>query len=138
MDISSPLRRLLQKRKDMSNRVSVKKLLSAVRNLPIEKPAVYPGKRYQTQKEHWIGWLSEYVGPGAYNRKTGTSRDARYAYNHIVDPDMLLWLIEAAGVDENLVSQAKYDSSQGTSMMQQSAIIRRIVPWDVVALALWK
>lgn len=122
----------------MSNSISVKKLLSTVRDLPSDKPSVYPGKWYQTQKEHWIGWLSEYAGPGAYNRKIGTSRDARYVYNHIVDPDMLLWLIEAAGVDEGLVSQAKRDFSQGASMMQQSAIIRRIVPWDIVAMALWK
>ena len=28
----------------------------------------------------------------------GTQRDARFAYNHIVEPKMLLWLIEAAGV----------------------------------------
>jgi hypothetical protein len=50
---------------------------------------------------------------------------------------MLLWLIEAAGVDEDLVSQAKHDFPQGRSMMQQSAIIRRIVPWEIVATALF-
>jgi hypothetical protein len=121
----------------MSNSISIKKFLSAVRNLPSDDPVIDPGKWYRTQKEHWIGWLSEYAGPGAYNRKTNLARDARYAYNHIVEPKMLLWLIEAAGVDEGLVSQAKRDFSQGTSKMQQSAIIRRIVPWEVVAAALW-
>lgn len=25
---------------------------------------------YTSQKEHWLGWLSEYDGPGAYDRKT--------------------------------------------------------------------
>jgi hypothetical protein len=120
----------------VSNNISIKKFLSAVRKLPSDEPVETPGKWYRTQKEHWIGWLSDYSSPGAYNRKTGTSRDARYAYNHIVEPRMLLWLIEAAGVDEGLVSQAKRDFAQGTSMMQQSAIIRHIVPWDVVAMAL--
>jgi hypothetical protein len=121
----------------MSNSVSIKKFLSAISNLPSDEPVTTPGKWYRTQKEHWIGWLNEYAGPGAYNRQTHTARDARYAYNHIVEPRMLLWLIEAAGVDKDLVSQAKRDFSQGTSLMQQSAIIRRIVPWDTVATALW-
>jgi hypothetical protein len=40
----------------------------------------------------------EYDGPGAYGRIAGKQRDARFAYNHIVEPKMLLWLIKAAGV----------------------------------------
>jgi len=121
----------------VSNTISIKKLLAAVRRLPADEPVINPNKWYRTQKEHWIGWLSEYTGPGAYHRKTDTARDARYAYNHIVEPKMLLWLIEAAGVEESLVLQAKHDFSKGTSLMQQSAIIRRIVPWKIVAMALW-
>jgi hypothetical protein len=50
---------------------------------------------------------------------------------------MLLWLIEAAGVNKRLVSAAKREHKNGASMMQQSAIIRRVVPWVVVATALW-
>jgi hypothetical protein len=25
---------------------------------------------YRTQKEHWLGWLREYNGPGYYSRQT--------------------------------------------------------------------
>jgi len=48
------------------------------------------------QKEHWLGWLGAHHGPGAYGRKSNAKRNAMYAYNHIVEFKMLLWLMEAA------------------------------------------
>jgi hypothetical protein len=56
------------------------------------------GVWYKSQKEHLLGWLSEYDGPGFYNRKTWEGRSAKYIYNHIGCPPMLFWLAEAAGV----------------------------------------
>jgi hypothetical protein len=67
--------------------------------------------RYKSQKDHWLGWLSEYDGPGFYGRKTG-SRTAEYAYNHIVCPPMVLWLSEASGVDKSLVPQPSAQRSK--------------------------
>jgi hypothetical protein len=65
------------------------------------------GVWYKTQKEHWLGWLSEYDGPGAYSRKSWSGRSAEYVYNHINCPPMLLWLAEAAGVSKRHVLTAK-------------------------------
>ena len=48
------------------------------------------GVWYITQKEHWLGWLSQYDGPGAYGRKTRSGRSAEFVYNHINCPPMLL------------------------------------------------
>jgi hypothetical protein len=56
----------------------------AIRRLPADDPVVDPKKWYTTQKQHWVGWLGEYQGPGFYGRRTGSRRDAEYAYNHIV------------------------------------------------------
>src|ERR1700680_3404466 len=42
------------------------------------------GVWYRSQQEHWLGWLSEYDGPGAYGRKTSVVRSAEFAYNHVV------------------------------------------------------
>jgi len=42
------------------------------------------GVWYTSQKEHWLGWLSEYNGPGAYDRKIWRGRSAKFAYNHPV------------------------------------------------------
>ena len=92
---------------------------------------------YRTQKEHWLGWLKYYDTTGAYGRLPSRDRDARFAYNHIVEVKMLLWLIRAAGVSPARVQQARR-AVDGVAMLQrQSAAVRRIVPWDVMEAALW-
>jgi hypothetical protein len=58
---------------------------------------------------------------------------ARAVYNRIVEPKMLLYLAEAAGVDAATVARAREAAASATSMMQASGRVRRIVPWDVVA-----
>jgi hypothetical protein len=121
----------------MNDSVSIEALLAAIHTLPADAPVHHPKRWYRTQKEHWIGWLSQYHGPGAYGRKTEIKRDARFAYNHIVEPEMLLWLIDAAGVDRTLVAASRQAAERGTTLMQKSATIRKLVPWEMVAVALW-
>jgi len=50
---------------------------------------------YETQKQHWEGWLREY--DGAYGR-SAWDRTAESVYNHIQCAPMLLWLAEAGGI----------------------------------------
>lgn len=99
----------------------------ALQKLHLKKPTWYA-----SQKEHWIGWLSEYHGPGAYGRK-GRAYDAAFAYNHCCCPPMALWLGEAAGVDKRLVATAarlaKRNSGTFSSMC---ATIRSIIPWEAI------
>jgi hypothetical protein len=116
----------------MSQSVSIADFIRAIQQLPSDPPVENPEKWYKTQKEHWLGWLSEYHGPGAYGRKTSQVRDARFAYNHIVEPKMLLWIIKAAGFDSTAIILAK-----NALMQQQSAAIRRSVPWETLERALW-
>lgn len=111
---------------------SVRALRRAIAILPSDRPQVTPGKWYRSQHEHWLGWLRDYDGPGAYGRHPHAKRDARFAYNHIVEPRMLLWLIQACGVTASKVRAARVATRQARSMMQQSAAIRRLVPWDDV------
>lgn len=59
---------------------------------------------YRNQKEHWLGWLAEYNGPGAYGRKN-SNRDAKFIYNHFQCSPGLLWLAEASGVDRDCCSE---------------------------------
>lgn len=82
----------------MERPISIREFIHKIECLPSDEPVHDPRVWYMTQKEHWLDWLREYDGPGAYGRMAGTQRDARFAYNHIVEPKMLLWLIEAAGV----------------------------------------
>lgn len=115
--------------------VSIRKFLAAVRKLPKDKDVHDPKKWYLTQHQHWIGWLSEYGGPGAYGR-TATKRDAKFAYNDIVEPKMLLYLATAVGVDKKKLASARKAAAIG-SLMQQSGSIRRVIPWEVVAQHMW-
>lgn len=82
----------------MERPISIREFIHKIERLSSDEPVHDPRVWYMTQKEHWLGWLREYDGPGAYGRIAGKQRDARFAYNHIVEPKMLLWLIEAAGV----------------------------------------
>lgn len=117
--------------------VSIAQFIRAIDRLPADPPQPRPGIWYTTQKQHWLGWLGQYNTPGAYGRRPGQNRDAKYAYNHIVCPEMLLWLIRAAGVREDLVAATRAAYDAATNMMQQSGAIRRIVPWAVVYEALF-
>lgn len=122
---------------EMSDSISIAKLIRVIRQLPSDAPRDWPGKWYKTQKQHWLRWLGEYHGPGAYGRRTGMQRDARYAYNHIVEPEMLLWLIEAADIPAGIAAAAKRASRRGTTMQEKSAAIRRHAAWEVLENALW-
>ncbi len=85
-----------------------------------------------TQKEHWLGWLKGYGGPGYYERKNW-NRDAEFVYNHIVCPPMVLWLGEASGISQILVRKAKKAAlSAKPTLPAQSAAIRRVIPWAVI------
>lgn len=117
--------------------ISIAQLIRAIRRLPSDEPHADPSKWYKTQKEHWLGWLSEYDGPGAYGRRSDNKRDAEFAYNHIVEPKMLLRLIEAAGVRSDLVNAARRASTKAGALQAKSAAIRRHVPWEELAGALW-
>lgn len=95
---------------------------------------------YKSQKEHWLGWLKDYDGPGFYKRKTHAGRTAKYIYNHINCSPMLLYLPESLGVSESLVQkafQAVVDANQ-SSMARQCGMIRKVIPYDVVEVELGK
>jgi len=108
--------------------VSVDELIDAIRKLKSEKP----------EKKQWIHWLSEYDEPSYYNRLAGMNRSAEWAYNHLANPEMLLWLIEAAGIKKELVELAKSDCKQITNPNRQSGVIRKHVSWAMLERALWR
>ena len=121
-----------------TRRRSIVDLIRVIETLQADKSVRNPGVWYRTQKEHWLGWLGEYNSPGAYGRKVTRGRDARFAYNHIVEVGMLLYLIDAAGVDADLVREANAQAAHGRTLQSKSAAVRKVVPWEVVERALWK
>ena len=93
----------------------------------IKQPNVW----YKSQKEHWLGWLAEYDGPGAYGRKN-TNHSAEFAYNHINCSPMVLWLGEASGIPKAVVERARRAAMQKKHMGSQSAAIRKIISWPMI------
>ncbi len=89
--------------------MKVEELLAVIKMLPEDEPTNNPTVWYRSQREHWIGWLSDYYGPGAYGRKSPPPKEARRVYNRIVCPQMLQWLLA-----------------------QASGRIRKLFPWDYV------
>ena len=65
-------------------------LRRAISKLPEDERTNSPKVWYRSQLEHWLGWLEKYDSPGAYGRKVTSGRDARFVYNHVVEPKMLL------------------------------------------------
>ena len=87
---------------------------------------------YSSQKEHWLGWLKEYDGPGFYGRQD-SNRTAEFVYNHINCPPMVLWLGEACGLPKALVVEAKTEAlAAKPSRASQCAAIRNLIPWSKI------
>ena len=114
---------------------SITWFIRAVQALPSDDPVPLgtPGyNKYTTQKAHWLGWLDPSAGTGTYPRSDGPNRDAKYVYNHIVEPKLLLWLISAAGVSPRTILAAHKAAASVPKMPSKSKAIRRVVPWSVV------
>lgn len=119
----------------MERSLEIAELLIAISRLPEDRRRRRTAW-YESQKEHWVGWLFHYNSPGAYDRKVTKGRDARFVYNHVVCPGLLAYLADASGVARNLVRQAKrIADSRGTEMSRAGAI-RRVIPWELVQSAL--
>jgi hypothetical protein len=82
--------------KSMTSTISIAQLTAAIEKLPSDPWEENTGVWYHTQKEHWLGWLEGYLGPGGYNRKV-IKDDARYCYNHVVNSQLLEYLAWACG-----------------------------------------
>ena len=113
-------------------------LTEVIKKLPADKEMSYGTQgysRYRTQKAHWLGWLTK--KPGAkYFRQDAPKRGAKFVYNHIMEPKMLLWLISASGLQIELVEQAKEASLNKKSMASSCAAIRKVVPWQILEMHL--
>ena len=121
----------------MERTISIAEFIRVIKRLPEDEPVDAPRKWYKTQKEHWLGWLGEYEGPGAYGRKVGVKRDARFAYNHVVCPELLMYLICAIPLGQDHIEAAKKAYDRGLSEMEKSGAIRKIVPWSEIYQAIW-
>ena len=121
----------------MEEATEIVELLIAISRLPEDRRRRRDAW-YESQKEHWVGWLFHYNSPGAYGRKVTEGRDAEFVYNHIVCPGLLTYLADASGVSRPLVRKAKRIADTDKTEMQRAGQIRNIISWATVRAALLK
>mgnify|MGYP001583383595 CR=1 FL=1 len=124
-------------RPHMSEQTTIREFLVAISRLPEDRRR-RTDAWYESQKEHWLGWLLDYNSPGAYNRKITSGRTAKDVYNHIVCPELLTYLADASGVSRRLVKEARQIERAGGTQMRRAGQIRKRIPWAVVHEALTK
>src|SRR5574338_612879 len=110
----------------MEKNISIAQFIKVIKQLPEDEPIDKPGVWYRTQREHWLRWLAEYDTAGAYGRIPGQKRDARYAYNHIVNPQLLLYLVRAIPLRAELVKAAERAGRKHGTMMGKAGAIRGV------------
>ena len=121
----------------MNDQLDIRDLLVAICRMKEDRRTPSASKWYESQKEHWIGWLLDYQSPGAYDRKTHNQRDARCIYNRVVCPDLLLYLAKGSGVSASALRKARTAASlAGPTQMAKAGAVRRALPWAVVLEAL--
>lgn len=101
-------------------------LLSAISILP-DQTRLLP----RSYKQQWLDWLSGYDGPGFYGREN-SDRTARFIFNRLNNPAMILWLAEASGVDQTLIRQASQFPRKNASKQTQAASVRTIISWELI------
>jgi hypothetical protein len=120
---------------------TIKELLRAVRRLPAIMPLSDRLSKggYDSHKDHWIGWLEEYDGPGYYGR-SDWKVDARTVYQRLNNGRMIVWLNEAAGERPALIKATiKEMNLRGNGRKQTEAKIARAHhPWECIAELLFK
>lgn len=121
--------------------MEISELRKTIARLPPRQPLTdafecYPdtsSQRFSSQKEHLLGWLAGYDGPGAYNRKN-PGKDARFFYTHFRCAPGLLWLAEALGEDPaTLADGIEQVKAARPNPSSQCAAFRRVVPWERIA-----
>lgn len=132
-----------------SNALSPTELVRIIQLLPEALPltdafegrtmAGYPGPEvpwYRSQKEHLIGFIGDYNGPGAYNR-SGFDGTARDWYQRFQCAPGLLWLAEALGEDrETLRAGIEAIRAAGPHSASQCGAFRKVVPWARIEVLL--
>lgn len=116
----------------MERRISTHEFRNKINKLPYDKPEERAKLSTRCQKEHWLDWLNDYNNNGAYGRTPGQNRDAKWAYNHVVCPELILYLIKAINIDPQLISAADSIYAEDTTMMHKVGEIRKLIPWTLI------
>jgi hypothetical protein len=119
---------------------TIKQFSAAIKGLSRPTPqsdGLGPPPTHASFKDQWIGWLKEYLTPGYYNRQTFVD-DAQWAYQHLNNGRMIVWLNEAAGEDPRIIQAAIVAMDERDPPQKEAKFARRILPWAGLTTLLFK
>lgn len=92
-----------------------------------------PDKSGSTEREHMVIWFraNETTGSGSYSRQTPNT-SARRCYNALMNAASLLWIAEAAGIDETTLQRAFDAAAAAGDYRRACGALRKIITWDMV------
>jgi len=122
----------MKKKNPQDKRISIQEFIRFIKRLPEDEPQTRPGIWYWTQKEYWLGWLGDYHTARAYSRQTGIKRDSCFVYNHIVCPDMLMYLIKAIPLSSKIIDLTQHAYENMETLTEKAGAIRKVVPWSMI------
>ena len=119
---------------------TIARVVAVIEGLPERTPQsdelpLPPGQA--SFKSQWIGWLEEYLERGYYDRKNAVD-DAQWAYQHLNNGRMIVWLNEAAGGDSRVIGAAIIAMAEREPPQTEAKYARLVLPWDGVAELLFK
>ncbi|MGJ5088591.1 hypothetical protein ACQR06_23935 [Bradyrhizobium sp. HKCCYLRH1065] len=88
-------------------------------------------------RSQWLAWLSEYLTPGYYDRNNAVD-DAKWAYNHLGNGKMIVWLNEAAGEDSRIIRATIVAMEEREPPQTRASYARRVLPWESAAGLLFR
>ena len=95
-----------------------------------------PPEGHPSFQSQWLGWLREYLEPGYYDRKNAVD-DAQWAYQHLHNGRMIVWLNEAAGEAPRIVQAAIIAMAEREPPQTEARYARLVLPWDGLAKLLF-
>lgn len=89
-------------------------------------------KHYPNQKAHMILWFLSQEGTGGkgYTRNKGNSSSME-AYNRLLNPGALIWMVDALGEDPAVIRQAADAATEAEKVNYRGrcAAFREVIPW---------
>jgi hypothetical protein len=124
----------------VATKYTIQQFVAAIKGLPEATPhtdALDPPIRHDSFKDQWIRWLEEYLTPGYYDRKNFVD-NAKWAYQHLNNGWMIVWLNEAAGEAPRIIQAAIAAMEERDTMQAEAKYARRVLPWDDLAKLLFR
>ncbi|QYN61023.1 hypothetical protein GYM67_08130 [Bifidobacterium asteroides] len=92
-----------------------------------------PDRHARTEKQHMVQWFADNAthGAGAYSRRRPND-SAKKCFNKLENAASLLWIAEAAGVEESIVKIAFEAARQAGDYRRACGAIRKIITWPMI------